>query len=99
MKDISKLTHQKYKSLEGDARTKKINQLKSALIKQMNIFTNHKTELERLTSASYDVAKLIAVYKKLFTDGEYVKECIMTVVKSLCPQKTKLFSNFCLQGQ
>ena len=45
------------------------------------MFTSHTTESERLTSANYDVAKLIAVYKKPFPKGEYVKECIMAVIQ------------------
>ena len=47
--------------------TIKISQLKSALIKQMIMFSNYKTESERSIKATYEVAKLtfIEFYGKL----------------------------------
>ena len=46
----------------------KISPLKSALIKQMIMFSNYKTESERSIKATYEVAKLITEKKKLFSD-------------------------------
>ena len=53
---------------------------KPVLTKHMIIFSKTKTESERLTTSSYEVAKLIAVNKKPFTDGEFRKDCMMAVL-------------------
>ena len=56
------------------------------------MFTNQNNHLERSVKASYLVAKLIAERKKHFTDGEFVKECLMEIVETVCPEiKKELF--------
>ena len=47
---------------------------KPVLTKHMIMFSKTKTESERLTTSSYEVAKLIAVNKKPFNDGEFRKD-------------------------
>ena len=54
------------------------------------MFTNQNNHLERSVKASYLVAKLIADRKKHFTDGEFVKECLMEIVETVCPEKILL---------
>ena len=83
----------------GDYSVEKITQLKSALNKQMSMFHNYKTQAERLTKASYKVAQLVAKWKKPFTEEEFVKECLMDIVESVCPEKTKVFSDVCLSSE
>ena len=83
--------HKDYDNLQDEKREDKITQLKSGLSKQMNMFTNKNNDLERSVKASYLVANIIAERKKPFTDGEFVKECLMEVVETLCPEKKKAF--------
>ena len=61
------------------------------MLKQTNMFTNQNNHLERSVKANYLVAKLIADRKKHFTDGEFVKECLMEIVETVCPQKKRAF--------
>ena len=91
--------HESYKLLVGDARVEKIAQLKSALTKRVSMFHNYITEAERSTKASYKVAQLIAKWKKPFTDGEFVKECLMEVVECVFPEKIKKISDICLSAR
>ena len=91
--------HKDYDNLQDEKREDKITQLKSGLSKQMNMFTNKNNDLERSVKASYLVAKVIAERKKPFTDGEFVKECLMEVVETLCPEKKNSFSNVCLSSR
>jgi len=83
--------HKHYDDLQDEKREDKITQLKSGLSKQMNMFTNKNNDLERSVKASYLVAKIIAERKKPFTDGEFVKECLMEIVETVCPKKKELF--------
>ena len=62
------------------------------------MFTNQNNHLERSVKASYLVAKLIAERKKHFTDGEFVKECLMEIVETVCPEKKSFFS-ICLSSR
>ena len=62
------------------------------------MFTNQNNHLERSVKASYLVSKLIADRKKHFTDGEFVKECLMEIVETVCPEKKSFFS-ICLSSR
>ena len=50
--------------------------------------------MENITLASYKVAQLIAKHKRPFTDGDFVKKCVMAVAETVCLKKIKLFSGF-----
>ncbi|XP_076810261.1 general transcription factor II-I repeat domain-containing protein 2A-like [Clavelina lepadiformis] len=64
-----------------------------------NQSVSQNTESEKNTLASYEVAKVIAKNMKPFTDGDYVKDCLMAVVKVICPEKKKLFSDVSLSAR
>jgi hypothetical protein len=42
--------------------------------------------------------KIIAKKSKPFTDGEYVKECIMKAAEILCPEKDHIFKTISLSA-
>ena len=50
--------------------------------------------MENITFSSYKVAQLIAKDKRPFTDGDFVKKCMMAVVETVYSEKIKLFSGF-----
>uniref|UniRef100_A0A8C4UDT3 Uncharacterized protein n=1 Tax=Falco tinnunculus TaxID=100819 RepID=A0A8C4UDT3_FALTI len=60
-----------------------------SLVRQLNISS---------LQASYQVAKLIAHTGRAFTEGEFVKECLLSVAKEMCPEKADLFSTVRLSG-
>ena len=97
--------HSQFSKYRGQTRKDKINHLKLCSEKQCSIFQKQNTESEKNTQASYEVSKLIAKNMKPFTDGDFVKDCLMAVVEVICPEKKnyspmlvflqekKLFSN------
>ena len=39
-----------------------------------------------VTIASYEVAKLIVQHGRLFSDGDFVKQCLIKVTDIMCPE-------------
>jgi hypothetical protein len=56
-----------------------------------NIFIIATKTNETALQASFIISQIIAKKSKPFTDGEYVKECIMKAAEILCPEKQQLF--------
>ena len=46
--------------------------------------------------ASYRIAKEIAVASKPFSDGEFVKNCMLKAAEVVCPEKRQAFANISL---
>lgn len=88
-----------FKKITGESRRDEVKQLKSKFEKQTSFFTKKRSECEANTRASYEVSRLIAEKMKPFTDGEFVKQCLMTVVDIVCPEKKSLFSSISLSGR
>ncbi|XP_060129870.1 general transcription factor II-I repeat domain-containing protein 2-like [Zootoca vivipara] len=93
-------THHKdrYSSLTGQLRKDEIARLKTALTAQQNVFVKRKQENISSLRASFQISRLIARNGKPFVEGEFVKECILTASKEMCPEKTELFSTLSLSG-
>ena len=85
-----------YDKLTEKDRSKKLKQLEAGLTSQQRFFTRARESNENATKASYDVATLIAKHCKPFTEGEFMKDCMMTMVEKICPEKTQEFANVCL---
>lgn len=43
--------------------------------------------------ASYLIAKQIALASKPYSDGEFVKNCMLTAAEIVCPEKQHAFAN------
>ena len=65
----------------------KLNQLRTTLKQQISVFQRQIIEFENITLASYKAAQLIAKDKRPFTDGDFVKKCMMAVVETVCSKK------------
>jgi hypothetical protein len=63
------------------------------LQRQQNTFTIATEISEAAVQASFIISQIIAKKSKSFTNGEYVKECIMKAAEIFCPQKQQLFQN------
>jgi hypothetical protein len=85
--------------LKGDQREDKLRQLKSKLQSQQNSFAKHKKINENAVKASFLVSKLIAEKSKPFVEGEFIKECLMTIVETVCPERKNLFSDISLSAR
>lgn len=84
---------------EGKVREEKLASLKKNLIAQQNVFKKVSKQTEAAVKASYEVAVAIAKQGKPFTDGEFVKSCMMKVVGHICPEKQAQFSAVSLSKQ
>lgn len=87
---------EQYEKYQGDEQKKQALQLQRGLTYQQNIF--HKAKKEAAVKASYTVSELIAKAGKPFTEGEFLKDCIVQVADILCPEKMSLFNNISLSA-
>ena len=71
-----------YDKLTGKERSEKVKQLGASLTSQQQYFASAREPNESTTKASYEVAMLIAKHSKPFTEGEFIKSCMMTILKS-----------------
>ena len=85
-----------FDKLTASDRAEKVKQLKAALASQQRFFTRANDSNENITKASYEVAMLIAKHGKPFTEGTFVKDCVMKMVENICPEKKQEFMNVCL---
>ncbi|KAM9316753.1 general transcription factor II-I repeat domain-containing protein 2-like [Gastrophryne carolinensis] len=81
----------KYDCLVGEVRKDKILKLKNTLTAQQNTFVKQKQLNISSLRASFQVAKLIVCTGRPFVEGEFVKECLLSVAKQMCPEKADLF--------
>ena len=85
-----------YASLQGQTRTDKQNRLRKSLITQQSIFKKVATEADDCVKASYVIAQKIAKKSKPFSDGEFVKECLVSAAECVCPKNIDNFKNVSL---
>uniref|UniRef100_A0A9J8AS26 SPIN-DOC-like zinc-finger domain-containing protein n=1 Tax=Cyprinus carpio carpio TaxID=630221 RepID=A0A9J8AS26_CYPCA len=79
--------HKEYTSLRGHAREDRIQRMKGGLAAQQNVFLRQTQVNQAAVRASYKVANLLATHGKPFTDGDFVKECMLAVAEEVCPDK------------
>ena len=73
--------------------------LKKNLVKGQSVFSKRSDTAENNTRVSFAVSALIVKAMKPFSDGEFVKEFIMAVVKIICPEKKHLFPDISLSAR
>lgn len=88
--------HQSYTSYTGAERTQKVKQMAASLQAQQQFFFRANKIQENATTASYEVAKLIAQHGKPFSDGDFIKQCLIKVTEIMCPEKVQDFNNVSL---
>ncbi|KAL6465184.1 hypothetical protein MHYP_G00253170 [Metynnis hypsauchen] len=88
--------HASYTTLQGAVQAEKIKALKNNLLTQQASFTRPKKELDSVTEVSYVVSELIAKRLRPYSEGEFVKECMVAAAQVLAPEKLKLFQNVSL---
>ncbi|KAK3545777.1 hypothetical protein QTP70_012656 [Hemibagrus guttatus] len=88
--------HQSYASYTGAERAQKFKQMAASLQAQQQVFFRANKIQENATAASYEVAQLIAQHGKLFSDGDFIKQCLIKVTEVMCPEKVQDFNNVSL---
>jgi hypothetical protein len=86
----------KYDQFTGNLRTDKLRNLKSCLEKQQNIFHQVNRINEDAVKASFVVSNMIACHSKPFTEGSFIKDCVIKMAEIVCPDKIQTFKNISL---
>jgi hypothetical protein len=89
-------THKDYEVYTGKLREDKLSQLDRSLCKQKSLFTNKIKESEDAVFASYVLSGMIAKSSRPFTEGSFIKDCLLRTADILCPDKKKLFEGISL---
>ena len=87
-----------YSKFSGKLRSEKYESMKRGLETQRNLFTRKFAENESVTRTSYKIAHKMAERGKPFTDGNFIKECMMEAANDLCPEKADLFGSISLSA-
>eukprot|EP00079_Xenopus_tropicalis_P025450 XP_012818727.1 PREDICTED: general transcription factor II-I repeat domain-containing protein 2-like [Xenopus tropicalis] len=83
---------------QGDERAKRVASLKACLMRQQDFFKKATKENVASVQASYMVSEMIAKAGKPFTEGEFVKKCMLQVASIICPEKKGQFSKISLSA-
>ncbi|KAE9521488.1 hypothetical protein AGLY_018087 [Aphis glycines] len=82
----------------GKLREEKFEEFKKSLLHQTKLFDYIRKENIESVKCSYIIAEKIARASKQFSDGEFIKECIVSAVEVICPEKKQAFLNISLSG-
>ena len=85
-----------YDSFQGQRRKQEVGKLIKELKEQQTIFVKKRDDTDDIIRASYIVSEKIAKHSKNYSDGEFVKECLLAVVDILCPSRKKEIDNISL---
>jgi hypothetical protein len=96
IKHHNNIHKEKYDLFVGKIREDKLNKLKSGLNKQQNIFQSLSKVNETAVKAIYALSHLITSNSKPFTNGQFIKECLIETAKIVCPNKLKDFQSISL---
>ncbi|XP_072239317.1 general transcription factor II-I repeat domain-containing protein 2-like [Leuresthes tenuis] len=84
------------KDLDSEQKKQKTEELKKNLAFQQTFFTRAKSQSEAAVKASFIVAEEIAKSARPFTEGEFLKSCMIKVFDVLCPDKKQMLANVSL---
>lgn len=85
-----------YDKYVAKLREDKCSELKVTLEKQQSIFTRPIEDNTAAVKTSYLISHLIARKSKPFTEGEFIRECIIKAVEAICPEQLKKFKTISL---
>jgi hypothetical protein len=74
-------------------REEKFEELKKNFLKQTKLFDSIRRENIDSVKYSYVISEKIERASKLFSDGEFIKDCIVSAVELICPEKKQAFMN------
>ncbi|KAL4152891.1 hypothetical protein QTP88_000724 [Uroleucon formosanum] len=86
----------KYDQYEGLLREEKLKEFISGYKKQQIMFTKIPQENEAAVKVSYVLSELIAKHSKPFTEGDFIKTCLIKTAEIICPGNLKAFQNISL---
>ena len=75
-----------FRNLQWKAKTDKVKELLSGLMKQQSIFSHSMEVSDAAVKASFLIAKEIAVAFKRFSDGKFSKSCLLKATEFMSRQ-------------
>lgn len=85
-----------YSHITGKLRADKVEELLAGLKKQQATFGRNREVSDAAVKASYLIAHEIVLGSKPFSDGEFVKTCLLKAAEVVCPDKRQAFANISL---
>ena len=82
--------HDEINELSVGERKAKLQLLNAGLNAQQNVFQRPTGEATAIVNASMRISHIIATKMKPFTDGEYIKECLLAAAEEIAPKKSKI---------
>ena len=76
--------------------TAKAYELKVNLTQQQTLFTKSQKGNVASVTASYELSRMIAINGKSYTEGDFVKQCLIKAAEVVCPEKAHLFKDISL---
>ncbi|KAG6929382.1 GTF2I repeat domain containing 2 [Chelydra serpentina] len=89
---------EKYDGFTGKIREEKVQQLKAAFAKQRHFFSGINKSSVNSVRASFVISEMIAKSLRPFTEGLFVKECLMKASEILCPDRKKVSEGISLSA-
>lgn len=90
--------HGNYDKYVDKIREDKVRSMKNQLNLQQKLFFNANKTSDAAVKCSYVISEKIARASKPFTDGEFIKSCILSAVDVICPEKKQAFQSINLIG-
>ena len=87
---------ERYRGLQGQPRREKVKELIAGLKKQQPVFTSSRDTSATAVKASYLTANDIALASQPYSEGEFVKTCILKAAEIVCSEKLQVFANLSL---
>jgi len=88
--------HYEFHEFQAEIRLHKIYNLKKSLTDAQDFFKKTMLQPSNIVKASFSVSQLIAKKLKPFTDGEYIKEAALCLIRDVIPEKENLVQNVSL---
>ena len=88
---------EEYAKYQGDKRSNQVSSRKTHL-RHQHFFKKANKESSAAVEASYIVSEIIAKTGKPFTEGEFVKKCMLQAAHIVCPEKKSQFNNVSLSA-
>lgn len=88
--------HRSYDKYEGPMRVSRLEELKAKLRQQPTCFTKIEKGNVASVTASYELSQMIAVSGKSYSEGDFIKQCLVKMAQIVCPEKVHLFKDISL---
>ena len=86
-------------NLSAVERQTRATELDRKLSRQQNVFVKGRLAQKASTHASYRVAYNIAKHSKPFSEGEFLKKCMLHAADQVCPEHRQKFEEVSLSGK